>query len=53
MTTTIRYFQADDGMWIGFSEEVSGVNSQGETFEELMANLEEATKMVVIANQTL
>lgn len=28
--------------WIGWIEEVPGVNSQGETREELMANLESA-----------
>ena len=29
----------DDGVWIGWIEEVPGVNCQGETREELLENL--------------
>jgi predicted RNase H-like HicB family nuclease len=32
----------DGKWWIGWIEEVPGVNSQGETREELLANLREA-----------
>jgi len=32
----------DEGWWIGWIEEVPGVNSQGETKEELMENLKSA-----------
>ena len=32
----------DGDWWIGWIEEVPGVNSQGETREELLANLREA-----------
>ena len=32
----------DGRWWIGWVEEVPGVNSQGETREELLANLREA-----------
>ena len=32
----------DARWWIGWVEEVSGVNSQGETREELLSNLREA-----------
>ena len=32
----------DGPWWIGWIEEVSGVNSQGETRDELIANLREA-----------
>jgi predicted RNase H-like HicB family nuclease len=34
--------QQDGSWWIGWIEEVPGVNSQGATREELMANLREA-----------
>ncbi|MCG6158497.1 type II toxin-antitoxin system HicB family antitoxin [Rubinisphaera margarita] len=32
----------DGNFWIGWIEEVPGVNSQGETREELLSNLREA-----------
>ncbi|MGI8425922.1 MAG: type II toxin-antitoxin system HicB family antitoxin [Actinomycetota bacterium] len=32
----------DDKWWIGWVEEISGVNSQGETRDELMENLKSA-----------
>jgi len=32
----------DGGWWIGWIEEIPGVNSQGETREELMENLRSA-----------
>ena len=34
--------QQRDGWWIGWIEEVPGVNSQGETREELLENLRSA-----------
>ena len=43
--TTLNYtavIRRDGKWWIGWIEEVPGVNSQGETREELLANLREA-----------
>jgi predicted RNase H-like HicB family nuclease len=34
--------QQADGWWIGWIEEVPGVNSQGKTREELLDNLRDA-----------
>ena len=34
--------QQSDGWWIGWVEEVPGVNSQGRTKEELLENLRDA-----------
>ena len=34
--------QQSEGWWIGWVEEVPGVNSQGETREELLDNLRDA-----------
>jgi predicted RNase H-like HicB family nuclease len=36
--------QQDDEWWIGWIEEVPGVNSQGRTKEELLENLRSALK---------
>ena len=32
----------DNGWWIGWIEEIPGVNSQGQTRQELLANLQSA-----------
>ena len=41
-----------DGKWcIGWVEEVPGVNSQGETREELLANLREALNEAIEMNR--
>jgi predicted RNase H-like HicB family nuclease len=41
-----------DGMWwIGWIEEVLGVNSQGETREELISNLREALTEAIEMNR--
>ena len=34
--------QQSEGWWVGWVEEVPGVNSQGETREELLDNLRDA-----------
>ena len=39
--------------YIGFVEELPGANTQGETLEEVRANLKEAVALVVEANRTL
>ena len=39
--------------YIGFVEELSGANTQGETLEEVRANLKEAVGLILEANRTL
>ncbi len=41
----------DGPWWIGWIEEVSGVNSQGATREELIANLREALNEALEMNR--
>ena len=41
----------DGEWWIGWIEEVPGVNSQGSTREELMANLREALSEALEMNR--
>jgi len=41
-TTYSAVIRRDGKWWIGWIEEVPGVNCQGETREELIANLREA-----------
>ena len=41
----------DGPWWIGWVEEVPGVNSQGETREELLANLREALSEAIELNR--
>ena len=41
----------DDGWWIGWIEEVAGVNSQGRSKAELLANLRSALKEALAMNR--
>ena len=41
----------DGPWWIGWIEELSGVNSQGETREELISNLREAVTEAIEMNR--
>ena len=41
----------DEEWWIGWIEEVPGVNSQGETREELLSNLREALVEAIEMNR--
>jgi len=42
------------GEWfIGYIEEISGVNTQGRTVEEVRENLKEALKLIIEANRSL
>jgi len=52
MGFTATYFQ-DDGMWVGFVNEIPGVNSQGESEDELLENLQEALQMILEVNREL
>jgi predicted RNase H-like HicB family nuclease len=39
--------------WIGYVEELSGVNTQGRTLEETRENLREAVQLIIEANREL
>jgi predicted RNase H-like HicB family nuclease len=41
----------DDGWWIGWMEEIPGVNSQGKTRAELLKNLRSALKEALKFNR--
>ena len=43
--------QADGPWWIGWIEEVPGVNSQGKSRKELLENLRSALKEALAMNQ--
>jgi predicted RNase H-like HicB family nuclease len=47
-TALIKY---DDPWWIGWVEEIPGVNSQGETREELLENLRSALEEALEMNR--
>lgn len=52
MKLTAVFQKVSEG-YIGFVEEVPGANTQGETLEEVRANLSEAVSMVLDANRLL
>ena len=43
--------QRDGHWWIGWIEEIPGVNSQGESREELMENLQSALREALDSNR--
>jgi predicted RNase H-like HicB family nuclease len=43
--------QRDGPWWVGWIEEIPGVNSQGESREELMENLQSALREVLELNR--
>ncbi len=52
MKFTAVYKKVPEG-YIGFVQELSGANTQGKTFEETRANLQEAIEMILEANRIL
>lgn len=48
-----KVFQRVPEGFIGFVEELPGANAQGETLEEVRANLDEAVILVMEANRLL
>jgi predicted RNase H-like HicB family nuclease len=44
--------QKDGRLWVGWLEEIPGVNSQGESREELMDNLRSALSEVLEMNRS-
>jgi predicted RNase H-like HicB family nuclease len=51
MATYRAIIQRDGPWWIGWIEEIPGVNSQGESREELMANLQSALEEALEMNR--
>jgi len=51
MATYRAIIQKDGEWWIGWIEEIPGVNSQGHTREELMANLQSALEEALEMNR--
>ena len=49
--TYTAVIQRDDDGWIGWIEEIPGVNSQGETREELLENLRSALQEALEMNR--
>ena len=43
-------FEKDGEWWIGYVEELPGVNTQGKTLDETRENLKEAVTLVIEAN---
>lgn len=50
--TYTAIIQYDDPWWIGWVEEVPGVNSQGRTRQELLENLRSALKEALEMSRT-
>lgn len=44
---TAVFEEASEGGYIGYIEEISGVNTQGETLDEVKSNLLEALELMV------
>jgi predicted RNase H-like HicB family nuclease len=42
-----------DNWYIGFIEEIPGVNTQGKTLEEVKENLKEALELILISNRQI
>ena len=51
ITLTSVFEKADEGGYIAYIEEIPGVNTQGETFEEAKENLFEALELVLEVNR--
>ncbi|HUY01259.1 MAG TPA: type II toxin-antitoxin system HicB family antitoxin [Candidatus Deferrimicrobium sp.] len=51
--TFTAIYEKIEEVYIGYVEEVPGVNSQGNSLEEVRANLSEALDMVLLANKDL
>jgi len=46
-------FEREGERWIGYVEELPGVNTQGRTLEEVRENLKEAVQLIIEANRQL
>ncbi len=52
LSFTAVYQKCPQG-YIGFVEELSGANTQGETLEEARVNLKEAVQLIIESNRKL
>jgi predicted RNase H-like HicB family nuclease len=50
---TAVFKQVPEGGYVGFVEELPGANTQGETLEEVRANLREAATLIIETNRAL
>jgi len=46
-------FEEEDGLWIGFVEELPGANTQGHTLAEARESLKEAVQLIIEANREI
>ena len=46
-------FEQEREWWLGYVEELTGANTQGQTLEEARENLKEAVQLVIEANREL
>ena len=51
LQTYTAVIRKDEGWWIGWVQEISGVNSQGKTRAELLKNLRSALKEAIELNR--
>ena len=50
---TAVFKEVAEGGYIGFLEELPGTNTQGETLDEVRANLREAAALIIETNRAL
>ncbi len=46
-------FEQEGEWWIGYVEELSGANTQGQTLKKVRQNLKEAVQLIIEANREL
>lgn len=51
LTLTAIFEEAEEGGFIGYVAELPGANTQGETLDEVRANLNEAIELILNANR--
>lgn len=51
LTLTAIFEEAEEGGYIGYVAELPGVNTQGETLEEVRENLAEAIELILNSNR--
>lgn len=51
LQTFTAVIRKDEGWWIGWVQEISGVNSQGKTRAELLKNLRSALREAIELNR--
>jgi len=51
LTLTAIFEEAEEGGFVGYVAELPGVNTQGETLEEVRENLSEAVELILHSNR--